>query len=71
MTKNVPKGVLGHVGWCRHVLEHSGGFLAHFRAACDYNHGIYSEPREARRTTKRAGERSEVANESPGGGYAI
>ena len=25
MAKKFPEGVWGHVGWCRHMVEHSGG----------------------------------------------
>ena len=43
----------------------------HPEGGTPFDNIVHSEPREARRASKRAGERSEVANESPGGGYFI
>ena len=33
VIEKFPKGVWGHVGWCRHVLEHSGVVSSSFSSS--------------------------------------
>ena len=60
MTKKFPKGVWGHMGWCRHVLEHSGGISSSFWSclkSCEacFLHSRKSEKRHFRRFVRDVG----------------